>query len=46
MVRLLFLVIGLLITLLLAACGGGSPASTPTQPAASALEITVYKSPT
>ncbi len=44
--RLLFLVMGLLGVLLLAACGGAAPASTPAQPAGSSPEITVYKAPT
>ncbi len=44
--RRLFLVMGLLVALLLAACGGTAPASTPAQPADSAPEMTIYKSPT
>lgn len=44
--RLLFLVMGLLAVLLLAACGGTAPATTLAQPEDSSPEITIYKSPT
>lgn len=46
MLRLLFLAGGLLVMVLLTACGATAPTSTLAQPAGASPEITVYKSPT